>query len=99
MNMNKRTLLIGLVVLVLAVSAIKAIGGGSSSGYSGSYSTPSGEVDGGYVEQSQGGYVEQTPDGYIEQTQGGYIGGNGTDSYYFDPNSGCTVIPGEGVSC
>ena len=37
--------------------------------------------------------------GYVEQTPGGYIGGDGTTSYYSDPETGCSVIPGDGVSC
>jgi hypothetical protein len=30
---------------------------------------------------------------------GGYIGSDGNTSYYYDPGAGCSVIPGEGVSC
>jgi len=30
---------------------------------------------------------------------GGYIGSDGTSSYYYDPGTGCSVIPGQGVSC
>lgn len=37
--------------------------------------------------------------GYLEETSGGWIGGDGSDSYYFDSESGCSVVAGEGVSC
>lgn len=33
------------------------------------------------------------------ETEGGWIGGNSSDGYYFDPESGCSVMAGEGVSC
>ena len=42
---------------------------------------------------------DDTGGGYVEETQGGYIGGDGTTSYYSDPETGCSVIPGDGVSC
>jgi hypothetical protein len=45
-------------------------------------------------DDSQGGGVP-----YQEQTEGGYVGGDGDSSYYFDPGTGCSVVPGEGVSC
>jgi hypothetical protein len=35
---------------------------------------------------------------YLKRTQAGYIGGDGDTSYFFDPQSGASVIPGEGVS-
>jgi uncharacterized protein YraI len=85
--MNKRTLLIALAVIVLAVAAINAFGGsssGSSYSPSGSYSDP--------------GTAYPAENGYLEQTEGGYVGSDGTDSYYFDPDSGCTVTS-DGVSC
>ncbi len=44
-------------------------------------------------------YYGQSGGGYIERNQGGYIGGDGQTSYYFDPQTGCSVIPGEGLSC
>lgn len=47
------------------------------------------------VLQAAGGGVNA----YIRETYGGYVGGDGQTSYYFDPNSGCSVIAGEGVSC
>ncbi len=37
--------------------------------------------------------------GYTENTYGGYIGSDGQTSYFFDPESGCSVISGGGVSC
>jgi len=37
--------------------------------------------------------------GVVEETAGGWIGGSGDDSYYFDPESGCSVMAGDGVSC
>ena len=37
--------------------------------------------------------------GYIQETYGGYIGGDGQTSYFFDPDTGCSVLSGEGVSC
>jgi hypothetical protein len=37
--------------------------------------------------------------GYQTSTYGGYIGSDGKTSYYFDPDSGCSVSPGDGVSC
>ena len=39
------------------------------------------------------------PGGYIENTYGGYIGSDGQTTYFFDPESGCSVVPGGGVSC
>lgn len=35
---------------------------------------------------------------YLKATPGGYIGSDGETSYFFDPQSGASVIPGEGVS-
>jgi hypothetical protein len=29
----------------------------------------------------------------------GHLGSDGQTSYFFDPNSGCSVISGAGVSC
>jgi hypothetical protein len=43
-------------------------------------------------EQSGGG-------GFVEETAGGWIGSDGSDGYYFDPESGCSVMAGDGVSC
>ncbi|RMH36394.1 MAG: hypothetical protein D6690_05985 [Nitrospirae bacterium] len=40
------------------------------------------------------------PDGgYHYSGPGGYSGSDGDTSYYDDPGTGCSVIPGEGVSC
>ncbi len=44
-------------------------------------------------------YYGQSGGGYIERNQGGYLGSDGQTSYYFDPQTGCSVIPGEGLSC
>jgi hypothetical protein len=41
---------------------------------------------------------QQTGGGTVQETAGGWIGGSGDDSYYFDPESGCSVMSGE-VSC
>jgi hypothetical protein len=46
------------------------------------------------IEQQQ-----QSGGGYVSETAGGWIGGEGDDSYYFDPESGCSVMAGDGVSC
>lgn len=35
---------------------------------------------------------------YQRRTAAGYIGGDGDTSYFFDPSTGASVIPGEGVS-
>jgi hypothetical protein len=37
--------------------------------------------------------------GYNRSTYGGHLGSDGQTSYFFDPNSGCSVISGGGVSC
>lgn len=37
--------------------------------------------------------------GYNRSTYGGHLGGDGQTSYFFDPNTGCSVISGGGVSC
>jgi hypothetical protein len=37
--------------------------------------------------------------GYNRTTYGGHLGSDGQTSYFFDPNSGCSVISGAGVSC
>ena len=42
---------------------------------------------------------DETGGGYLEENQGGDLGSDGTSSYYFDPDSGCSVVPGEGTSC
>jgi hypothetical protein len=47
------------------------------------------------IEQQQ----QQSSGGYVSETAGGWIGGDGDDSYYFDPESGCSVMAGDGVSC
>ena len=36
---------------------------------------------------------------YIRRGPGGYTGSDGSTSYYFNSDSGCSVIPGAGVSC
>lgn len=36
--------------------------------------------------------------GTVTETAGGWIGGEGDDGYYFDPDSGCSVMS-DGVSC
>jgi hypothetical protein len=35
---------------------------------------------------------------YQGQTAGGYIGSDGTTSYFFDPSTGASYIPGQGLS-
>lgn len=35
---------------------------------------------------------------YLRRTSGGYIGGDDNASYFFDPSTGASVIPGEGLS-
>jgi hypothetical protein len=47
------------------------------------------------IEQQQ----QQSGGGAVTETAGGWIGGDGDDSYYFDPESGCSVMAGDGVSC
>ncbi len=37
--------------------------------------------------------------GYNRSTYSGHLGSDGETSYFFDPNSGCSVISGGGVSC
>jgi hypothetical protein len=37
--------------------------------------------------------------GYFDSTYGGYVGSDGNSSYFFDPESGCSVMAGDGVSC
>lgn len=37
--------------------------------------------------------------GYNRSTYGGHLGSDGQTSYFFDPNTGCSVISGGGVSC
>ena len=37
--------------------------------------------------------------GYQRSTYGGYVGSDGRTSFYFDGESGCSVVPGAGVSC
>jgi hypothetical protein len=34
---------------------------------------------------------------YLKRTHAGYLGGDGETSYFFDPVTGASVIPGEGV--
>ena len=36
---------------------------------------------------------------YHRRVPGGYIGSDGSTSYYYDSENGCSVIPGAGVSC
>lgn len=38
-------------------------------------------------------------DAYIRETYSGYIGSDGDTSYFFDPETGCSVMSGAGVSC
>jgi len=45
------------------------------------------------AQQAQGG------PGYNRTTYGGHLGSDGQTSYFFDPNSGCSVISGGGTSC
>jgi hypothetical protein len=40
-----------------------------------------------------------TGSSYIRESYAGYIGGDGQTSYFFDPNTGCSVMTGGGVSC
>ena len=37
--------------------------------------------------------------GYHKRTPFGDLGSDGTTAYWFDPGTGCSVVPGEGVSC
>jgi hypothetical protein len=37
--------------------------------------------------------------GYFASTYGGYVGSDGNTSYFFDSESGCSVMTGDGVSC
>jgi hypothetical protein len=37
--------------------------------------------------------------GYNRTTYSGHLGSDGQTSYFFDPNSGCSVISGGGTSC
>ena len=52
---------------------------------------PLGNVFDVVAQQSGGG-------GYTSETAGGWVGGDGDDGYYFDPDSGCSVMS-DGVSC
>lgn len=36
---------------------------------------------------------------YYRSTPGGVIGSDGETSYYYDSPTGCSVIPGQGLSC
>jgi hypothetical protein len=60
----------------------------------GNASTESGIYLGNLAALERGG----TTSAYQRATAGGYIGGDGQTSYFFDPSSGASVIPGEGVS-
>jgi len=59
-------------------------------GYEGE--APLGNVFDTVAQQASGG-------GTLTETAGGWIGGEGTDGYYFDPETGCSVMAGDGVSC
>ena len=59
-------------------------------GYEGQ--APLGNVFTTIAQQSGGG-------GSLSETAGGWIGSDGSDSYYFDPETGCSVMAGDGVSC
>lgn len=37
--------------------------------------------------------------GYNRSTFSGHLGSDGQTSYFFDPDTGCSVISGGGVSC
>lgn len=64
--------------------------------YDGWYGLEDGTVLGNLIvlaQQATGG------PGYNRTTYGGHLGSDGQTSYFFDPNSGCSVISGGGVSC
>ncbi len=64
--------------------------------YDGWYGLENGTVLGNLIvlsQQAAGG------PGYNRTTYGGHLGSDGQTSYFFDPNSGCSVISGGGVSC
>jgi hypothetical protein len=66
------------------------------------YGAPADSYDPGVAPADPYYYYDDSQSGgqpYQEQTQGGYVGGDGQSSYYFDPSTGCSVVPGEGVSC
>lgn len=46
------------------------------------------------IQTAQGG-----GSGYFNSTYGGYLGSDGNTSYFFDSESGCSVMTGDGVSC
>jgi hypothetical protein len=64
--------------------------------YDGWYGLEDGTVLGNLIvlaQQATGG------PGYNRANYGGHLGSDGQMSYFFDPNSGCSVISGGGVSC
>lgn len=64
--------------------------------YDGWYGLENGTVLGNLImlsQQAAGG------PGYNRTTYSGHLGSDGQTSYFFDPNSGCSVISGGGVSC
>jgi hypothetical protein len=73
-----------LIGLLVLVLGLAAIGGFGGGSNSG------GVPSGGYPQDGAA---------YFEQTPGGSIGSDGSTSYSNDPSTGCSVVPGEGVSC
>lgn len=43
------------------------------------------------------GLIPMDPD-WLRRTQGGTIGGNGSEFFFFDPETGASYMPGGGVS-
>ena len=66
--------------------------------YDGFYGIEGGPALGNLVALAQQSGQGGAP-GYNRTGVGGHIGSDGQTSYYFDPGSGCSVIPGGGVSC
>jgi len=83
------------------VAALTAVLGPVSPGrywlrHDGSYGDEGGQPLGNLIylaQQAAGG------PGYNRTTYGGYLGSDGQTSYFFDRDSGCSVISGGGVSC
>jgi hypothetical protein len=89
----------GVLFLLMVLSGIGS-GGSESSGNTAMYIGPDP-----YLNNPRYGYLPDMdfPSGvdgqvpYTERTAGGLIGSDGRTSYYNDPQSGVSVIPGEGV--
>jgi hypothetical protein len=86
----------GILLLLLVLEGL----GSGSSGDPGAYVTSNAYPYNAPLIDSNGGHVPAGDAGrapYTRRTAGGLIGSDGRTSYYNDPQSGVSVIPGEGV--